>query len=110
MLGAVGEVEALPETGVVAEFVPVAADGHDGAGDGLGGQVGEDLDEHLLGKAVDVDPALLLVEDVVVGTVVAVPVAIALVLAVLVRLVATEKGLEACERQESKQKIYRFRS
>ena len=76
--------------------MPVSADGHDGPGDGPRGQVREDLDQDLLGQAVDVDHALG-VELVVVRTVEeAVPVvAVALVLTpVVVGLVATEKRLE----------------
>ena len=54
MLAPVAEFEALPEDGVVAEFVPKPTHGQDRADNVSGCQVGEDLDEDLLGKTVDV--------------------------------------------------------
>ena len=54
VLAPVAELEALPEDGVVAEFVPKPAHGQHRPDNVAGRQVREDLDENLLGKTVDV--------------------------------------------------------
>ena len=68
--------------------MPVLAHGHHRAGDGSRGEVGEDLDEDLLGQAVDVDAALAVALEVAAVGVRAVievaPVSVALVVGVLV--------------------------